>query len=191
MRKLSQINEGLWKPAINRAKTGEKRIEDKLNCNIDKLKPIDIGDACPVYIADVDLILNGDDYISFDVYEQYKDKIEETGWRMPGRLEMLHNIWEHCVIDFEYDKVKSPDIWTPRMVSHINKEKILFTPTSIHENANYWLEDDEDAVKLTTGYAFTLNMRFFRYVSGQVDVLMKNAEKNSEDYRIRLVRDKK
>ena len=43
MRKLSQINEGLWSKGIERSKSGDERIEDKLpKNNIKELKPVDL-----------------------------------------------------------------------------------------------------------------------------------------------------
>ena len=44
MKKLSQINESLWSKGIERSKSGNERIEDRLqNTNLYNLKSIDLG----------------------------------------------------------------------------------------------------------------------------------------------------
>ena len=63
MRKLSQINEGLWSKGIERSKTDNERIEDKIDSNIDKQKTVDLG--FPFLIADNDFKIKDEKYHCF------------------------------------------------------------------------------------------------------------------------------
>ena len=60
------ITEGFLSKTLSRVKSGEERIEDKINSNIDKLKGIDIG--LPFLISDDFFETIDKEKISFDEY---------------------------------------------------------------------------------------------------------------------------
>lgn len=75
------VNEGLWKSGIERSKSGEERLEDKVNSNIKDLKPVDIGQN--FLISDKPLELNGSNMIDArDFIENYQDYFKKHDWRM-------------------------------------------------------------------------------------------------------------
>ena len=94
MKKLSKINEGLWKSGIERSKTGTERLEDKPNTNIEELKEIDLYDDLPFVFADNDIKVNGESKMDGDVFWLCKKEIEKSGWRVPtiNDLEKLGDI---------------------------------------------------------------------------------------------------
>ena len=69
----------MWGPGIERSKTGQERLEDKVNTNIKELKEIDWG--LPFVIADSDLELNGSKNILMEDLKLHRDKIEKLEWR--------------------------------------------------------------------------------------------------------------
>ena len=75
------INEGLWSKGIERSKTGEERMEEKIISNIDTLNGIDLGED--FLISDEYLSINGEDRFTLDEYRQYEEFIHSKGWRLP------------------------------------------------------------------------------------------------------------
>lgn len=80
------ISEGLWKPAIQRTKSGEKRIGDRMNSNISNMVAIDVG--MKIEIADIDLEIEGEEQFTWGhLYEVY-DQVLKLGWRLPTKSEI-------------------------------------------------------------------------------------------------------
>lgn len=107
MKKLSQINEGMWKSGINRAKSDEERLEDKLNTNIKTLKTVDMGSNAGVNVlfADQDLEIDGRTSFTYDEMKSYIPYIEKQGWRIPTYDEM-HSFFMNCLITINYRRFK-------------------------------------------------------------------------------------
>ena len=61
MKKLSQINEGMWSKTFDRARTGDERIENKIITNIDEIKPVELHDKLKLRFADDILIYDNKD----------------------------------------------------------------------------------------------------------------------------------
>ena len=84
MKKLSKINEGLWKSGIERSRSGELRKEDRIPPNnLSELQEIDFIPTLPFVFADRNLEINGNEMISAGFYEHNYTKIEKSGWRLP------------------------------------------------------------------------------------------------------------
>lgn len=103
MRKLSEINEGFWKDGIKRAKSGEKRIGERMISNIKDMVAVDIG--MKFEIANIDLEVAGEELITWPhLYEIY-DQILKCGWRLPTTEEMnkLSNKFNFCAEKIDGD----------------------------------------------------------------------------------------
>ena len=88
MKKLSKINEGLWKSGIERSRKGDIRREDELQTNIRQLHEIDLGVSSCVF-ADDDLDIEEETKMTPEkFYKKYYEKILKTGWRLPTVDEM-------------------------------------------------------------------------------------------------------
>lgn len=80
VRKLSEINEGLWSSVIDRSMgNGNARREDE-RTNFRNIKFIDCG--CSVLWADKNLIVDDDEFLDYDTYMNL-DKIIPEGHRLP------------------------------------------------------------------------------------------------------------
>lgn len=86
MRKLSQINEGLWKSSVERAKSGEKRIGERMVSNIKDMSAIDVG--MKIEFANIDLEIDGEDQITWPHLYNIYDQILKLGWRLPTESEV-------------------------------------------------------------------------------------------------------
>ena len=111
MKKLSKINEGMWKSGVNRSKSGEERLEDKLNTNIKTLKTVDMGSnaGVDVLFADKDLEINGRTSFTYDEMKSYIPYIEKQGWRVPTYDEM-HSFFMNCLITINGRKFRINDV---------------------------------------------------------------------------------
>ena len=137
MRKLSQINEGLWSKGIERSKSGDERIEDKLpKNNIKELKPVDLG--LDFLIADNRLSLNGKEFFKLNDIYHYLPNIEKTGWRLPT----IDEVNELC--NLEYCKYNSKDNLVTFFNSNDLSIMISFNPTkdSFFSYSSGWKEDN-------------------------------------------------
>ena len=92
MKKLSQIQEGFLSKTINRSKSGEERIEDKIQTNISEMKEVDMGNPY-LNFADIDLEINGENMFTWEEYLKYKKYIESTEWRLPVVNSLFKNDW--------------------------------------------------------------------------------------------------
>ena len=158
MKKLSQINESLWSKGIERSKSGNERIEDRLqNTNLYNLKSIDLG---------LSLLLS-DNY--FEIDEKNKFLVEElnellpeikkTGWRLMTLDEVKelqeyignHNHSKRYIksdnynLEYEKDKLK-PYPWGDREG---------FSLKSVYDKPEFIITDKKT------------NQHFFGYLSGR------------------------
>lgn len=88
----------LWKSGINRAKSGEERIGDRINSNIYDLKMVDLDSKLPYYVADALLEIDGKNeflYTDF-LYNERKKFVEKHGWRIPNIAD-INCIGRTCV----------------------------------------------------------------------------------------------
>lgn len=99
--KEMMMNEGFLNKTLKRVRTGEERTEDKLNTNLDELKPIDICEDFPFFFADKDFSvvrddLDDDEYELFDFREgeKFDEYASKKGWRLPWSedIEKIINI---------------------------------------------------------------------------------------------------
>lgn len=184
------MGKGFWKSGIQRAKSGDLRKEDVLNTNINKFTEIDLGKFCPFYISSQNLILDNEEYISFEKWRENKKQIEKTGWRMPTYREWRDIILEHCKV-----AVDLPDAFTYTAFLIVKKqfnEKLVIFDSEVYRHTPllYWLEYDEgdDEVEL---YANTFEIYFGARFQKDVRSVLNITGRNSEKYMIRLVKDKK
>lgn len=95
MRKLSEINEGLWKSSINKAKQNGLRLEDIDDTNIDNLNPSNFYLFDDMCFADEDLILNDEKKIRLFNRVQMERLLKiakQDGWRLPTYDEICKNL---------------------------------------------------------------------------------------------------
>lgn len=99
------INESLWKKGIERSKTGDVRLESKVNSNIDELKPVDLGSDFPFVFADVDLIIDDKDRFNSNQYEDYKSGLNLQGWRVPTSTDIKHVMKGFEKLDYQTQEI--------------------------------------------------------------------------------------
>lgn len=80
MRKLSEINEGMWKGAVNRAKEGGLRGEET---NIHSMPEGDDLEDLPFIIANADFHYKGRDRFTYKEALEFQPLFEKYGWRLP------------------------------------------------------------------------------------------------------------
>ena len=179
------IKEGFLSKTINRSKSGEERIEDKIHSNIDKLKGIDIG--LSFLISDDFLEITDQEKISFDDYNQkYRNFIEKKGWRLPNRDDiteinkMIHST--DIVVDRKIS-MGGDKMYT--YVSHRRKPdivvKFVFTDD---DNRFMWLDyhpkDSEKSKENIIGELWTWREKYISRHNGYT----------KREQRLRLIKDK-
>lgn len=191
MRKLSQINEGMWKSGVNRAKSGELRKEDVTNTNIDKFEEINLGAFCPFYVASQDLTIDDEHKITFTTWKEYREQIRKTGWRMPTYKDWKNIVMEHCKVGVDISDDDSTYNAFLTVNNPFNPRLWFDVDVPRHEAIKYWLDfndDDENDYGLIAGtFEIYLGSKFRKDVRG-----VFNATNINEDgVRIRLIKDKK
>lgn len=190
MRKLSEINEGMWKSGVNRAKTDTTRIGDlpSGNHNIDDFEPVDFN--LPFLFSDVDLYLDGD-IAEFNDEEKngWLKVVKKQGWRLPTVAEISKYFLESfdsqrlkSKFDFEYTsyavgqgycKLTAQNIFkrqTAQMMFYLRKEDKF--------PVRYWLADGELEIVPIIG-----DICGFK--------VLEDEKMSSEPKRLRFVKDKK
>lgn len=197
MKKLSKINESLWKPSINRAKSGELRGEDIIKTNIKEFKEIDLGDFCPFYIADINLEIEGEELISFERYLECKDQIMKTGWRMPTSDEWKEKVMSHVTIVPNFNDEDFFLTWGASLHSKYNDKKVrLYDGMSRMMKIVYWLEYGEYEEEFytkgkKTKYAPIFDMHLKGSYRPDVQWKQDFKEIDTHGIMIRLIKDKK
>lgn len=136
------INESLWKKAIERSKTGEVRLGDRISSNIDELKPVDLGSDFPFVFADVDLIIEDKDRFNLNQYEDYMSGLNFQGWRLPNyedikKVENGFKKLEYQTQEIHVKKIPHRKIWG---TSEETGESLVFIIPIIH--GEYYMLDD-------------------------------------------------
>lgn len=106
MRNLSKgVNEGLWKDGVDRAKSGEMRIEDIPNLNLDSIKECNfLIDGKPLADRDVMDVDSRNRLFDRKEMKSILFKMKKSGWRLPTCDEMKTLIGEGEYIDrFKYE----------------------------------------------------------------------------------------
>ena len=116
MKKLSKINETLWKSGIERSRIGIERKEDQTHSNIKQLKPIDFAPNSPILFADCDLEVDGSVLLNPDELSRYMDIIDKSEWRLPTGEDLRHikinygdDLDFDCSISDEWGELKTSD----------------------------------------------------------------------------------
>lgn len=192
MKKLSQINEGMWKSAVERAKSNEVRAEDKLHTNIDKMKPIDVG--LSFYFADIDLEINGETKFEWDEIKDYLDKLGDKldGWRLPHADEMMRYVDKTaCTFVVDYDD----DGYYTATDKTKYGELLVFGPCLRDAEMSFWLDmptrEKKYAINdLNSKYRNTLSLGI-RIIKGQWTNPSFGYKSKDNKLRVRLVKSKK
>ena len=163
----NELNEGLWSKGINRSKTGEERLEDKLNSNIKNLKEIDLG--LPFLIADDDLTIQHIDEFTHSDMERYKEFVESHGWRFPTCEELQ----DYINSDFlEYTDGNDSMV----IFSKKTKQSVTFNKDTKFKSMHWCVSDNE--VKWVISGQFACCSMFYVEIHDGVT------------YHIRLIKDK-
>lgn len=96
------INEGFLSKTVNRAKSGEERIEEKVNSNLSELEEIDMGVAI---FADKDVIINDKDKFTRSEMESYIPFFEKNGWKVLT-IDVVDNLKIKDIFPFDNQYVK-------------------------------------------------------------------------------------
>lgn len=166
------VTEGFWKDGIKRSKSGEERLEDKINSNISNIKESeDIG--LSFIISDQDFVYNGqEEFTEKEVYELLPI-FEKYGWRLPK----MHDGWaikHKCSL--RRDKVDKNICYLTKEYSR--KGKVEFDETE----KEYWLFPDYDTVK-DMGY---IHLNFINNIK---IVHTDNFVDDTDKKRVRLIKD--
>lgn len=102
---MGGVNEGLWKDGVDRAKSGEMRIEDIPNLNLDSIKECNfLIDGKPLADRDVMDVDSRNRLFDRKEMKSILFKMKKLGWRLPTCDEMKTLIGEGEYIDrFKYE----------------------------------------------------------------------------------------
>ena len=159
MKKLSQINESLWSKGIERSKSGNERIEDRLqNTNLYNLKSIDLG--LSFLLSDNYFEIDGKNKFLGEELNELLPEIKKTGWRLMTLDEVKelqeyignHNHSKRYIksdnynLEYEKDKLK-PYPWGDREG---------FSLKSVYDKPEFIITD------------YKTNTSFYGYLSGRI-----------------------
>lgn len=190
MRKLSEINvnEGMWKSGLDRARNNTERLEDKLVSNIKSLKEVDLG--LSFNFADDDLVVDGFVRFGYEKMMELIPFIEKHGWRIPNIEEMRNEFLDDDYFlnaEFETSFKVDGDDTTIVLHNTINNKQLRFN-TKEYDKIDYWLlETEDDRINNSEVGYFTLNPVY----SQRRSFMMGHTFKDFKPSRIRLVKDKK
>ena len=176
MKKISQLNEGMWGSALKRSNSGEERREDKI-------QSIDLG-LDVLWSAD-DLVINGKYLFTWKEIHDYT----KNGWRLPTQKECDQLLGGKRHGDTHY-KIGSDE--NEVIIIHKNKESISLFKDKNEEEWNYWenysMETElgiKGGVMNITKYDSFLHGSFFPYSAYKYESFKDDVKK----YRVRLVKD--
>lgn len=185
------INESLWKSGINRSKSGEERLEDKIHSNIKELKPVIFSDSYTYAFADKDFEIEGKTEFTWDEVEELKPHFEKHGWRLIREDEVMQTLMKNQKFSF---CVGGKDMQDQGFKNKDTNETVFFTPQNIDVRnivCRYWTEFDKkyDDNKKLKNFLFKDTANTFNIsVYSQFKVTMRFVNKNSH-YKIRLIKD--
>lgn len=196
MRKLSQINETSWGGMVRRSSGTNVRKE--IENNIKEMKPIDLGDDIPVYVADIDYEEGGIDHFTWDEAMEINEKIKDTGWRLPYGSHEICDIFfkdrhlPHDLKNYLKKEKNFDELWVS-FTSEKTGEKVMFEIEAKNPKypcSGYWCDWEKNPPKSALN---SDNVRKFLIGNCGFDygtlIGTNNAEKNNLN-KIRLVKDK-
>lgn len=187
MKKLSQINEGFLSKTINRSKTGEARIEDRIDSNISDLKEVDFG--LSFVFADKDLLIDGKCIIKYDIIKEHLNGVfKSTGWRLPN-MDELTDALNSVEIEYHTDHTGKNSFRTISGTCKKTGETLSFSDISPVYASPYLIDYEQDC-------DFDKNKSVRTWVIGSTDPETTPFGRfkigpRTFPYRIRLIKDKK
>ena len=189
------IKEGLWSKGIERSKTGEERLGDKLVTNIDQLNWIDLG--FDFLISDVNFEIDGNEKITYIELENAFSHIKSKGCRVPGWHELKSSLLKSQGTPLElYDWLKvytkseqrGTHVYLESDKTHKKVEFYIDNPYG----QSYWCRYDKTSLEKNS--ASIQNARIMRindpkYAYEGMLFSFENEDKN-EKLKVRLVKDK-
>lgn len=196
MKKLSQINEGLWSKGVHRTKSGYERLEKKVHTNISNFKEVDLG--FPFVFADINLEINGDEKMTWYDVENYKNQIIREGWRLITWDEVSKYLLENKFGEVNHDLIidtKSDLNGTDIYIKSKTTNKILSLYIDNPYGQSYWCDwgkrDSERVDVNELKNARTLRVHDPKYAYEGVNIFSMENENKNEKIKVRLVKDKK
>ena len=137
--------------SLNRNKSGEERIENKITSNINDLVEVDLG--LPFYFADKDLIVDKSDNFQKEDVLRLLNHFEKNGWRLPTKKDFFNNVVSEkndgtIIMDFLFRKREGKNEFYLELKGNGNKIELPFESRLA---TFYWLGDDifeKDCIKL-------------------------------------------
>ena len=194
LKKKNLLKESTWGDMVKRAEGEQIREEDVLRTNIDEMKEVDLGKDFPVYWADIDLEVNGEDVFDWEETEKIIPQIEKTGWRLPKAPNEIYDMFGK---DIRKKDTYLTREWIPRshgVLSSKETGESLYFPTTNQYSESYWCNDDWK-YHASTGKVNFENERCFDvsqhcYYDGIFSLIRMNNMNRDKKIKIRLVKDK-
>ena len=188
MKKLSQINEGMWSKTFDRARTGEVRTEEKIDSNVYTLKEVDLG--LPFVFADEDLVIDGKNMHHYKNIKEILPLIKSTGWRLPTYDELkntnVHNVFKN-EIKYETKHDGKNGFRTISGTSTKTEETLSFDDISPTYGEYFILDDEYDTSK-----SLHLNVWYIGDLDKEDDLFNNFTIASIRMiYKVRLIKDKK
>ena len=140
------ITESVWSDIHKRSNGELERKEDKLNMNTHMMNPVDLGSDVPVYFADIDLEVNGENEFTWEEVLNFLPEIEKTGWKLlcgpRGVQHLFYNGNQPPRFnDDDYEKQWIPGKGGILRSKETNEELHFYTDNRY--GINYWCADDD------------------------------------------------
>lgn len=84
------VGEGFVNKTLKRTRLGDERQEDKISTNIDQFKEVDLG--FDFVFADRNLVINGEEEMTYKELLSYYDYLKTTGWRPITDIELKKSL---------------------------------------------------------------------------------------------------
>jgi len=187
-----KVNESVWGGMLDRSIGDTRRKEDTFHFNIKEMKPVDLGKDFPVYWADIDLEVNGEDRFDWEDVERMIPQIEETGWRLPKSPNEIYNMFGKDIKKRKY----LHRLWEPGQKGIISSEEthqFLVFSTNNDYVESYWCDDDwaylnGKRVNFENERCFDVGATC--QYDGEFSLIRMNNMNKSRKIKIRLVKDK-
>ena len=184
MKKLSDINEGFMTRSLNRNKSGEERLGNKLTTNINELSEVDMGDDYPYVFSDEVLDINGQTTFTFEEISKYRSQFEINGWRLPT-YDDIYNQYLYIEKNVVYMELKNTMGGRKRIITWTNtkneNEFIVPIPSGF---VSYVVDYNNDFALWFFESQFASRFRTLFTDKSDVNMYKHNCQ-------IRLIKDKK
>jgi hypothetical protein len=104
------------------------------------MNPVDLGSYAPVYFADIDLEVNGENEFIFD---EIKSLSFPSGWRLPTSTEFESAVYEDIDIDETTHKNLTIIDNIPNSITFKGVEELYFDLNG-HNSVYYWCDDSSN-----------------------------------------------